>query len=38
VTPASKRTCSVAEKRHFINKVSHKNFFVLFWTKLSTTT
>jgi len=38
VTPARKRMCNVTEKRHFITKVSYKNFFVLAWTKLNTTT
>jgi len=30
--------CDVAEKRHFITKVSYKNIFVLVWPKLNTTT
>jgi len=38
VTPIIKRTCDVAEKQHFITKVSYNNFFVLVWTKLNTTT
>jgi len=38
VTPVRKRTCDVAEKRYFMTKVSYKNFFVLVWTKLNTTT
>jgi len=38
VTPVRKRTCDVAQKRHFITKVSYKIFFVLVWTKLNTTT
>jgi len=37
VTPVRKRTSDVAEKRHFIAKVSYKKFFVLVWTKLNTT-
>jgi len=38
VTPVREMTCNVAEKRHFISKVSYKKFFVLDWTKLNTTT
>jgi len=38
VTPGNKRTCDVAEKWHFITKVSYKTFLVLVGTKLNTPT
>jgi len=37
VTPVGKRTCDIAEKRHFIKGKLHE-FFVLVWTKLNTST